>query len=138
MPNTATITLGGKEIELRASNWASQVYAETFSGQDRGLYNGSLQHDMSQVVADCFTFNDDGSFNIAFSNIPFQIWGMVWALAYAAGSTKAGYAQWMKSKRNEVWDIYDQADACGVVVSLIEEAFFRRDAQQDGKESAEG
>lgn len=131
MPNTASITLGGKEIELRASNWASQVYAETFYGQERGKYNGSLQHDTSQVVADCFNSDEDGNLSIAYSDIPFALWGIVWALAYAAGSTKARYDQWMKSKRNEVWTVAEQADACSEVVDLVMEAFFRDNAKPE-------
>ena len=129
--NTTTITLGGKEIELRASNWASQVYAETFYGQKRGEYTGSLQRDTMQVVTDCFGNDDDGNTIVVYGNIPFTLWGIVWALAYAAGSTKAGYNQWMKSKRNEVWTLTEQADACSEVVDLVMEAFFRDSTQPE-------
>lgn len=121
--NTTTITLGGKEITLRASNWASQLYAEQFYGQERGPYVGNLQRDTAQVFADCCSVDGEGGIQV--SQPPFQLWGIVWALAAAAGSTKAGYDQWMKSKRNEVWPVSEQIDAASEVIDLVEKAFFR-------------
>lgn len=133
--NTTTISLGGKEITLRASNWASQVYAEEFYGRLGGDYNGVLAHDISRVHADCFGDPDEsGVFEVDLTPPP-AFWGIVWALAYAAGSTKAGYSQWMKSKRNEIWTVEEQGAALYEVIALMEDSFFRRAAEQGSGES---
>lgn len=134
MPNTASITLGGKEIELRASNWAAQVYEETFYGQERREYDGVLEHDITRVHARCFKGPDENGLYDIDLIPPFEFWGIVWALAYAAGSTKAGYAQWVKSKRNELWTAEEKGAALTEVIALIEESFFRTSTESEGEE----
>lgn len=122
--NTTTITLGGKSYELRASNFASQLYADEFFGRDRGDYNGSLVHDASQVLADCIgEVTESGEISVKF--VTPALWGIVWALAAASGSVKVGYDSWMESVRDEIWGIQEQAEACVEVVNLMMRTFFR-------------
>lgn len=136
MANTATITLGGRELLLRASNWASQLYATEFYGLSGDGYNGSLAHDAAQVYSDCVgSVNPDGTVTINF--VTPKLWGVVWALAYAAGSVTVGYKQWMDSVRDEIWSVDEEAEACVEVIDLMMRTFFRQRAQQGGAEPAE-
>lgn len=122
--NTTTITLGGKEYTLRASNFASQLYADEFFGRKRGDYNGTLSHDASQLLLDCIgETNEDGSVEVRF--VSPALWGIVWALAAAEGTVKVGYDEWMKSVGDELWTVSEQAEACVEVVGLMMRTFFR-------------
>lgn len=139
MPNTTIVTLGGMEYLLRASNYASQVYSEEFFGRDLGGYNGSLAHDTSKMLSDCIEVPepvdepdvdepdvdepDAGGVRVRF--VTPALWGIVWALAYAAGSVDVGYERWMASARDEIWTVQEQADACVEVIDLVTRCFFR-------------
>ena len=124
MANTTTITLGEKEYALRASNWASQLYADEFFGKVSDSYNGNLQHDAAQVFADCVTTDEDGE-NLTINFVPPTLWRVVWALAYAGGSVQLEYDKGMDSVRDEMWTVGQQAEACGEVLDLMMRTFFR-------------
>ena len=130
--NTTTIKLGGHDLELRASNYASQLYSEEFFGMERGEYNGNLSHDTMQLVSDCFgDVREDGTVSVKL--VPPTLWGIVWALAAAAGSVNTGYRAWLKSVRDEIWTVEEQSVACVEVVDLVTEAFFRESSEQGGE-----
>lgn len=127
--NTTTITLGGRAYALRASNFASQLYADEFYGRKSGEYNGTLSHDASQLLADCIgEVNEDGSIQVRF--VSPALWGIVWALAAAEGTVKVGYDEWMRSVRDELWTVQEQAEACVEVVGLMMRTFFREPEEQ--------
>lgn len=134
--NTATITLGGKEIRLRASNYAAQLYADEFYGRVKDGYNGSLDHDAAKVLSDCVGDVNEGTGQITIEFTTPALWGIVWALAYAAGSVDVGYDAWLKSNRDEVWTASEKAEACVEVVDLMMRTFFREQPKQDGQEPA--
>lgn len=123
--NTTKITLGGREYALRASNLASQIYADEFFGRKRGEYNGTLSHDASQLLADCIgEVGEDNTIEVKFTSP--ALWGIVWALAAAHGSVKVGYDEWMASVADEVWTVDEQAEACVEVIDLMTRTFFRQ------------
>ena len=127
--NTPTIALGGHDYPLRASNFASQLYADEFFGRKRGDYNGSLSHDGAQLIADCIgEIDKDGNMEVKFASP--ALWGIVWALAAAAGSINVGYDDWMKSVGDQLWSVTEQAEACVEVVNLVVQAFFREQPEQ--------
>lgn len=135
MPNTSTITLGGREYALRASNLASKVYGDEFFGNSPDGYNGSLTHDASMVFADCIGESDDGGVIVRF--VPPTLWRIVWALAYAGGSVAVGYERWMSDVGDEAWTVTEQANACVEAIDLVMSAFFREQPQQGGKGAQE-
>lgn len=131
--NTAEITLGGRTYQLRASNYASQVYADTFFGRIGGAYNASLAHDTAQMIGDCVgDINDNDTMSVHF--VTPVLWGIVWALAYAGGSVTVDYDAWRESVRDEVWYADDEADACVTVFDLVSRSFFRQRSESSGKE----
>ena len=133
--NTTTITLGGRAYALRASNFASQLYADEFYGRKRGEYNGTLSHDASQLLADCIgDVSEDGNIQVRF--VSPSLWGIVWALAAAEGTVKVGYDEWMRSVRDELWTVQEQAEACVEVIGLMMRTFFR-EQQEPGSGVAE-
>ncbi len=136
MPNTTTVTLGGHEYLLRASNYASQVYSETFYGRTKGEYNGVLDHDAAQMLNDCVSTDDEGNITVTF--ITPALNGIIWALAYAAGSVQTTYDAWLMSTRDEVWTVYEQSDACVEIIDLMMDTFFRQRPEQGGEEPEQG
>lgn len=132
MPNTTTVTLGGREYLLRASNLAMKVYGDEFFGRTPEGYNGSLAHDAAQMFSDCVTTGEDGTTEVHF--VPPSLWGIVWALAYAAGSVTVGYERWMRDVGDELWTLSEQTEACVEVVDLMMSTFFRQSPQPDGGE----
>lgn len=133
MPNTMTITLGGTEYRLMASNMASKAYADEFYGRSPEGYNAVLTHDTQRLYADSLTEDDEGVLVANLDSSPVLtevLWRIVWALAYAGGSVEVGYDQWTSDHADETWTITEKLEACVGVVDLVTGAFFREPKEQ--------
>lgn len=134
--NTATtVDICGHSYFLRASNYAAQVYAEHFAGfTDTEGFDGNLAHDGALLYSKCVTVDESGEGRVSVSGfVPHRFWGILWALAYAGGSTTLGYQRWYETEvRDEVATVSEQAVALGEVVDLLMTTFFREREKRAG------
>ena len=141
--NRETVTFGGEQYELVASNGACVIYAEQFANSDE--VSGRLKQDIINLYdthAKIHGYNpEDGkhidgasSRMVDYEDAP-SIVGIVWAMARAAGSTKLGYAKF-REHFMEGTSSYLECDALfeSLVFGLAQRAFFR---DLDGQADAE-
>ena len=141
--NRETVTFGGEQIELVASNGACVIYADQFQGAP-GV-TGRLKSDLIDLYAIHARVNGydqetgkpiEGASSrmIDYEDVP-SIVGIVWAMARAAGSTKLGFAKFRErflgasSTYNECDRLFDK-----LIFELAQRAFFR---QQEGQSDAD-
>lgn len=144
--NRETITFGGEEIEVLASNGACVIYADQFQGAP-GV-TGRLKQDLIDLYKIHASINgydqetgelikdEDGKTNgrmVDYEDVP-SIVGIVWAMARAAGSTKLGFAKFRERFFNSV-SAYNECDRVfdKLLFGLAQRSFFR---QQDGRADA--
>lgn len=121
--NRATVTVGGEEYEVEASNGACMLYAQEFRDREEEPFTGSLPTD---VLIDLG--RSDGN--------PYPLWcdaprllGAVWAMARAAGSAKSQYKAFEKRAMDATADALEVTDATRELLGdggLFERTFFRR------------
>lgn len=141
--NRETVTFGGEQLELIASNGACVLYAEQFANSDE--VSGRLKQDIIDLYdthAKIHGYNAENgeringapSRLIDYEDVP-SIIGVVWAMARAAGSTKLGYAKFRERFLNSV-SSYQECDRLfeTLVFGLAQRAFFR---DLDGQADAE-
>lgn len=140
--NRETITFGGEEIEVLASNGACVIYADQFQGAP-GV-TGRLKQDLIDLYKIHASINGydqetgepiegAGSRMVDYEDVP-SIVGIVWAMARAAGSTKLGFAKFRERFFNSV-SAYNECDQVfdKLLFGLAQRSFFR---QQDGRADA--
>ncbi|WP_085830422.1 hypothetical protein [Collinsella vaginalis] len=87
--STATVTVGGEELEIAATNRACMVYAREFKPGAEAPYTGSLVGD---IITE-FTADTGQRFH-SWADLP-HVLGAVWAMATAAGSTKQKWPRFL-------------------------------------------
>lgn len=119
--NRTTVTVGGVEYEVEASNAAMLVYAKQFRDKAERPYTGNLIVDAGldiSLAADLGTC-------VAWCDIP-HVAGAIWAMARAAGSTKDSWKAFDRRLQSAAANIYEPADAEQVFIGEFgERTFFR-------------
>lgn len=139
--NKATVKIGDKEYELEASLGAQLTYSNQFRGKIAAPYTGSFLDDMLQLYRDV-----EGTKDNQYYGFPPQLFGLVWAMAVAAGSFKGSYKSFEKEISNTSGNIYELAEVYQTVIhGLGDSVCFRepeglRDAvaSDDSEEQEEG
>ena len=119
--NRATVTVGGVEYEVEASNAAMLVYAKEFRDKAERPYTGNLIVDAGLDISRAA----DLGTCVAWCDIP-HVAGAIWAMARAAGSTKDTWRAFDRRLQSAPANIYEPADAEGLFVGEFgERTFFR-------------
>lgn len=144
--NRTTATVGGHEYEVEASNLACRVYADEFreadskaltgdAERDAGRYTGRLIHDL---LADRQRVLAAGVDWPEWDEVP-RILAAIWAMARAAGSTKASWRAFRASVEHAPANLYEVATTANKVFELGNTTFFRLpDGLGDAVEPDEG
>lgn len=130
--NRTTATVGGHEYEVEASNLACRVYADEFreadskeltgdAERDAGRYTGRLMHDL---LADRQRVLAAGVDWPEWDEVP-RILAAIWAMARAAGSTKASWRAFRASVEHAPANLYEVATTANKVFELGNTTFFR-------------
>lgn len=140
--NRETVTFGGEEIEVLASNGACVIYADQFQGAP-GV-TGRLKSDLIGLYSIHAKVNGydqetgqpiEGANGrmIDYEDVP-SIVGIVWAMARAAGSTKLSFAKF-RERFFKATSAYSECDQLfdKLLFDLAQRAFFR---QQNGQSDA--
>lgn len=141
-----TVSVGGRDYEAEASNLACRIYADEFRESDRkaltgdkeqdaGRYAGRLIHDL---LADRQRMLAAGVSWPEWDEVP-RILAAIWAMARAAGSTKASWKAFRASVEHAPANLYEVATAANAVFELGNTTFFRLpDGLGDAVEPDEG
>lgn len=144
--NRTTVTVGGRKYEVEASNLACRVYADEFreadskaltgdAKKDAGSYTGRLIHDL---LADRQRVLAAGIDWPEWDEAP-RILATIWAMARAAGSTKASWRAFRASVEHSPANLYEVATAANRIFELGNLTFFRLpDGLGDAVEPDEG
>lgn len=144
--NRTTVTVGGRKYEVEASNLACRVYADEFreadskalagdTKRDAGSYTGRLIHDL---LADRQRVLAAGIDWPEWDEAP-RILATIWAMARAAGSTKASWGAFRASVEHAPANLYEVATAANKIFELGNLTFFRLpDGLGDSVEPDEG
>lgn len=144
--NRTIATVGGHEYEVEASNLACRVYADEFreadskeltgdAERDAGRYTGRLIHDL---LADRQRVLAAGVDWPEWDEVP-RILAAIWAMARAAGSTKASWRAFRASVEHAPANLYEVATTANKVFELGNTTFFRLpDGLGDAVEPDEG
>lgn len=127
-----TVSVGGRDYEAEASNLACRIYADEFRESDRkaltgdkeqdaGRYAGRLIHDL---LADRQRMLAVGVSWPEWDEVP-RILAAIWAMARAAGSTKASWKAFRASVEHAPANLYEAATAANAVFELGNTTFFR-------------
>lgn len=120
--NRTTVTVGGVEYEIEASNGAVEIYAKEFRDTAEKPFTGNLITDM---MADSVMLSNSGSTLIMWCDIP-HVEGALWAMAKAAGSTKDSFAKWHKRLNSSPIDPMETTEAVHIVFGDFgDRTFFR-------------
>ena len=133
MSNIMTITLGGTEYKLMASNRAAKVYADEFYGKSPEGFTAVLKYDTQKLYLECLTEDDDGVLGVNLDSSPILsevLWRIIWALAYAGGSVDVGYEQWLSDHEDEAWSAMEEMEAYVGAIDLVTANFFRESKEQ--------
>lgn len=141
-----TVSVGGRDYEAEASNLACRIYADEFresdekaltgdAKRDAGRYVGRLIHDL---LADRQRMLAAGVSWPEWDEVP-RILAAIWAMARAAGSTKASWRAFRASVEHAPANLYEVATAANAVFELGKTTFFRLpDGLGDAVEPDEG
>lgn len=141
-----TVSVGGRDYEAEASNLACRIYADEFREADEkaltgdakrgaGRYVGRLIHDL---LADRQRMLAAGVSWPEWDEVP-RILAAIWAMARAAGSTKASWKAFRASVEHAPANLYEVATAANAVLELGKTTFFRLpDGLGDAVEPDEG
>lgn len=97
--NETTVTIGGKNLTIRATNGACKTYADEFAGKLPKPYTGHLVPDLAATdskVVDCINSAKGREYFPEWSEMP-ALTRAIWAMARAAGSTKKSWAAFEKA-----------------------------------------
>lgn len=120
--NRTTVTVGGVEYEIEASNGAVEIYAKEFRDTAEKPFTGNLITDM---MADSVMLSNSGSTLIMWCDIP-HVEGALWAMAKAAGSTKDSFAKWHKRLNSAPIDPMETTEAIHIIFGDFgDRTFFR-------------
>lgn len=130
--NRTTVSVGGRDYEAEASNLACRIYADEFRESDRkaltgdaerdaGKYAGRLIHDL---LADRQRMLAAGVSWPEWDEVP-RILAAIWAMARAAGSTKASWKAFRAFVEHAPANLYEAATAANAVFELGNTTFFR-------------
>lgn len=120
--NRTTVTVGGVEYEIEASNGAVEIYAKEFRDTAEKPFTGNLITDM---MADSVMLSNSGSTLIMWCDIP-HVEGALWAMAKAAGSTKDSFAKWHKRLNSSPIDPMEATEAIHIIFGDFgDRTFFR-------------
>lgn len=122
--NRATVTIGGKDYELEASLGAQLAYSNEFRGKLSKPYTGSFLDDMLQLYRDV-----EGDNKEQYYGFPPQMFGIVWAMAKAAGSFKGSYKAFEKEISESSGNIYEIAAVYQTVVHGLGDAVCFREPE---------
>lgn len=141
-----TVSVGGRDYEAEASNLACRIYADEFreadekaltgdAKRDAGRYAGRLIHDL---LTDRQRMLAAGVSWPEWDEVP-RILAAIWAMARAAGSTKASWKAFRASVVHAPANLYEAAIAANAVLELGKTTFFRLpDGLGDAVEPDEG
>ena len=119
--NRTTVTVGGVEYEVEASNAAMLIYAKEFRDGAEKPYVGNLIVDAGLDIS---LMADRGTC-VAWCDIP-HVEGALWAMARAAGSTKDTWKAFDRRLQSAPANIYEPVDAEQVFIGEFgERTFFR-------------
>lgn len=141
-----TVSVGGRDYEAEASNLACRIYADEFresdekaltgdAERDAGRYAGRLIHDL---LVDRQRMLAAGVSWPEWDEVP-RILAAMWAMARAAGSTKASWKAFRASVEHAPANLYEVATAANKILELGNLTFFRLpDGLGDAVEPDEG
>lgn len=130
--NRTTVEVGGRKYEIEASNLACRIYADELreadqkaltgdEAQDAGRYTGRLIHDL---LLDRQCVLSAGIDWPEWDEVP-RVLAAIWAMARAAGSTKASWRSFRASVEHAPANLYETATAANRVLELGNLTFFR-------------
>lgn len=129
--NEITVTIGGKEIAIRATNGACKVYADHFAGKLEKPYTGHLVPDLAtmddQVVESVIAAKGQGQeYYPEWSELPALV-RAIWAMARAAGSTKESWETFEKRLDDAAPNLSEPSKAYNEIVrgDFGKRTFFR-------------
>lgn len=133
-----TVTVGGKDFEVEASNGALMAYGAEFRGKEEAPFHGNL---ISDIVMERDIILSAGVDFPGWDECPHTLQA-VWAMARAAGSTRLGWKAFMKWFESAPGNFYEPSEAVNALFKeggICANAFFRvperlRDADQPDEE----
>ena len=129
--NRITVDLFGKEYELESSLGACTIYSNTFRDKVEEPYTGNLFTDMLQLTRDAEGIGADKVFGVST-----QLFGVVWAMARAAGSMDKSWDEFYADVEHSPINFYEIIDVYNAVVNKLGGCTFRlTERLQDAVES---
>ena len=127
--NETIITIGGKELAIRATNGACRTYADEFVGKLPKPYTGHLVPDLAatdEQVIERIKSANGVDYYPEWSEMPALV-RAIWAMARAAGSTKKGWAAFEKALDDAAPNLSEPSKAYNDIVrgGFGKRTFFR-------------
>lgn len=125
-----TVTVGGKEFDIEASNGALMAYGAEFRGKEEPPFRGNL---IADIVMDRDIVVAAGVDFPGWDECP-HVLKAIWAMARAAGSTRLGYQKFMKWFESAPANFYEPAEAVNTLFmrgGACDRAFFRVPGRPD-------
>lgn len=128
--NETTITIGGKELAIRATNGACKTYADEFVGKLSKPYTGHLVADLAatdEMVVERIKSAKGVDYYPEWSELP-ALTRAIWAMARAAGSTKKSWTAFEKALDDAVPNLSEASAAYNEIVrgEFGQKTFFRK------------
>lgn len=118
--NRVTVKLFDKEYELESSIGACKIYQDTFRYKVEEPYTGSLLTDMLQLTRDAEGIGVDSVFGVST-----QLFGVVWAMARAAGSMDESWDEFYSRVEHCPINFYELIEVYTAVVNKLGGCTFR-------------
>ena len=127
--NETIITIGGKELAIRATNGACRTYADEFAGKLPKPYTGHLVPDLAatdEQVIERIKSANGVDYYPEWSEMPALVRD-IWAMARAAGSTKKSWAAFEKALDDAAPNLSEPSKAYNDIVrgDFGKRTFFR-------------
>lgn len=131
--NRVEIELFGKKYELESSLGAGTIYSNTFRDKVESPYCGNLLTDMIQLTRDAEGIGEGTAFGVST-----QIFGIVWAMARAAGSMDESWDEFYSRVEHSPINFYELVEVYTAIVNKLGGCTFRLPERlQDAIESDE-
>lgn len=122
LDNRATVVIGGKEIEIEASNLAESIYKRQFIMGAKPPYTGRLAQDL---VTDYEQSNPSKGVIPDWDDYLHTL-GAIWAMAKAAGSVKQSWERFYDRAMHSSLSLIEPQGAMDVIIyDLGPRTFFR-------------
>lgn len=137
LDNRAAVVIGGKEIEVEASNLAAVIYKRQFrrpkDPKDGSPFTGNLVQDISEE----YVLHGPQTGEIPDWDDYSHLLGAVWAMAKAAGSVRQEWPAFRDRALRSTMSMLEPAAAASVVFNdLAPRTFFRGIAGGAGADGA--